>query len=208
MARAQPKMRRTQNERTEATRAKLLAATSELLVEAGYQGTTVAEICDRAGVSRGGQLHHFPTKAELFAATIGHLFDLRLREFERLLNRRVDMRAALKGLLRIYTGETVAAWLELVVAARHEEQLRDLLRQRERQLAKQALSLARRLLGIESEPELRRVMRTLTTFMDGIALNAVLQDRISYRSEMETFEAMLTRHIEALPARARPKTQK
>ena len=43
-------------------RARLLEATVELLVERGYAGTSTTLVSERAGVSRGAQLHHFPTK--------------------------------------------------------------------------------------------------------------------------------------------------
>lgn len=55
-------MRRTQQERTEESREKLLAAAMELIGERGYQGTTLADIGRRAGVSRGLVTYHFGTK--------------------------------------------------------------------------------------------------------------------------------------------------
>jgi AcrR family transcriptional regulator len=57
------KPRRTQEERSATTRARLLDATIDCLSELGYTNTTTTEIAKRAGLSRGAQLHHFPTKA-------------------------------------------------------------------------------------------------------------------------------------------------
>src|SRR3954466_3942789 len=65
--------RRTQEERSSATRALLLDATIACLIDLGYSATTTTVIAERAGVSRGAQLHHFPTKAELVAAAVEHL---------------------------------------------------------------------------------------------------------------------------------------
>ena len=48
-------------ERSLATKAALLDAAIESLVERGYAATTTIETARRAGVSRGAQLHHFPT---------------------------------------------------------------------------------------------------------------------------------------------------
>ena len=65
---------RTQQERSTRARALLLDATIDCLVELGYAHTTVIEISERAGVSRGAQQHHFTTKAELMTSALEHLF--------------------------------------------------------------------------------------------------------------------------------------
>ena len=65
--------RRTQAERSETTRKKLIEAALVLLRERGYGGLRTNEVSDRAGVSRGAQLHHFPTKYELILATLQYL---------------------------------------------------------------------------------------------------------------------------------------
>src|SRR6478672_8781618 len=67
--------------RSIATRTALLDAALDSLVEGGYAATTTIETARRAGVSRGAQLHHFPTKAELLTTAVGHLFDRRRAEF-------------------------------------------------------------------------------------------------------------------------------
>ena len=59
-----------QEERTRAMRARLLEATVECLVERGFAGTSTTLVSERAGVSRGAQLHHFPTKNDLVVAAV------------------------------------------------------------------------------------------------------------------------------------------
>ena len=85
MATSQPppqstRTRRTQGERSAETRARLLDATVESLIEAGYAHTTTTAVCARAGLSRGAQLHHFPTKSELVIAAVAHLTRRRAKE--------------------------------------------------------------------------------------------------------------------------------
>jgi AcrR family transcriptional regulator len=58
----------SQAERTEATRAALLAAARELFAEHGFHGVAAEEIVRRAGVSRGALYHHFRDKTDLFRA--------------------------------------------------------------------------------------------------------------------------------------------
>jgi len=52
------------------TRDKLLAAAEAEMLDKGYPGTTVDEICDRAGVSKGSFYHFFPTKEDLGLAVL------------------------------------------------------------------------------------------------------------------------------------------
>jgi AcrR family transcriptional regulator len=60
--------RRTQSERTEATRGALLAAARGLFAERGYAGVAMEEVVREAGVTRGALYHHFKGKRELFDA--------------------------------------------------------------------------------------------------------------------------------------------
>lgn len=70
--------RRTQQQRREETRQRLLDATIDCLVEHGFAGTTTQRVQERAGVSRGALLHHFASKADLLAAATHHVAELRL----------------------------------------------------------------------------------------------------------------------------------
>src|SRR3954471_9890606 len=79
--------RRTQEERSSATRGKILDAALACLASVGYGGTTTTIVAERAGGSRGAQLHHFPTRSALIGAAVQHLFgDLR-RAYERAFAR-------------------------------------------------------------------------------------------------------------------------
>src|SRR5262249_35559694 len=65
--------RRTQAERTEATRGALLAAGRRLFAERGYEGVSAEEIVRAAGVTRGALYHHFGGKPELLDAVYEQL---------------------------------------------------------------------------------------------------------------------------------------
>lgn len=56
-----------------ATRARLLGAAAERIAAAGLERLTLDEVAAAAGVSKGGLLHHFPTKLALLEGLVGHL---------------------------------------------------------------------------------------------------------------------------------------
>ena len=120
--------RRTQEERSASTKGRLLDATIDCLFDLGYAKTTTTEIAKRAGLSRGAQLHHFPTKVELVTTAVDHLFTRRTEEFrvafETLPGEANKASAAIDLLWSIVSGPTFFAWLELMVAARTDPELR------------------------------------------------------------------------------------
>jgi AcrR family transcriptional regulator len=68
MAERQPTVRRTQAERSEATRHALLTAGRQLFATEGYAGAGREAIVAEAGVTRGALQHHFGDKRALFEA--------------------------------------------------------------------------------------------------------------------------------------------
>lgn len=65
--------RRTQADRTAATRTALIAAGRRLFAEHGFAGVGTETIVSEAGVSRGALYHQFGDKTELFAAVLAHV---------------------------------------------------------------------------------------------------------------------------------------
>jgi len=107
-------------------RARLLDAALECIVEFGYASTTVTRVGERAGVSRGAQVHHFPTKVALTSATIERL-TTRFAEAaqsdtdpEPSLDAREDI---LEMLWRLHREPLFLAIVELWTASRTDAQL-------------------------------------------------------------------------------------
>jgi AcrR family transcriptional regulator len=173
------RIRRSQAERTASTRARLLDATLECLCDLGYARTTTPEIARRAGLSRGAQLHHFPTKAELVTSAVEHLFVRRHREFREAFARvpaGVDRYAAAIDILwTMVSGPTFHAWLELAVASRTDPEL---------QRAVQRLTATLRALVVETfhelfgparndEPFFAIAPQFIFALLDGLALERI-----------------------------------
>ncbi|GGC44339.1 hypothetical protein GCM10011371_34720 [Novosphingobium marinum] len=66
--------RRTQDERSEEMRARLLTSSIKMLKVHSYSGFRVADVADDAGVSRGAQVHHFASKDKLVTASLELVF--------------------------------------------------------------------------------------------------------------------------------------
>jgi AcrR family transcriptional regulator len=123
------KTRLTQDEKTAETRRRLLDAAIVCLIERGYANTTTSEIAERAGLSRGAQLYHFPKKEELLTSAVEHLFSLMFGEMKEKVGRLTsenDRRAvAIDSLWEIANGRLATAWIELLVASRTDSYLRE-----------------------------------------------------------------------------------
>lgn len=170
----------TQAERTATTCDLLLDATIALLVERGYRGTSTVEVSRRAGVSRGAQLHHYPTKEALVAAAVDHLLTKRVAELSARLgspkNDVLDLSDAASALWSIYTGDTFYAWLELVVAARTDPQLRELLAGVDARLVLRAEKLCQRFLlpYVQDARTVKATTRLVLAMFDGLATHRIL----------------------------------
>ena len=66
-----PKTRRTQDERTAATRHLIIQATLKLLANEGLIATTTRAIAAEAGISRGALQHHFRSYDDLMVEVVG-----------------------------------------------------------------------------------------------------------------------------------------
>ncbi len=191
-------MRRTQEERSAETRGRLKEATIEALATLGYRGASTTVICRLAGVSRGAQLHHYPTKAELMAAAVDHLFERRhglLRDaLEAAPPGKDRVGLGLDMLWSIFSTDAHAAWMELVVAGRTDPELAaQLLRVENKMVEAGRLTCARLLDGDPDDPRIAAVTRMVLALFEGLALNQALGGPDSDRTEALTAFARLVR---------------
>jgi AcrR family transcriptional regulator len=122
------RQRLTQDEKTAETRRRLLDAAIGCLIDRGYANTTTSEIAERAGLSRGAQLYHFPKKEELLTSAVEHLYQLMFGEMKEKVSRLTnedDRRATAIDLMwEIANGRFMTAWIEICVASRTDSYLR------------------------------------------------------------------------------------
>jgi AcrR family transcriptional regulator len=112
--------------RSARTRARILEAAFDTLLELGLSRATTVEIGRRAKAPRGTLLHHFPTREALIVGALEHAFEKRTEEFQTgvshmegvtdpvlLVERGIDL---LWNVIR--RGHTTTVWLELLIGAR------------------------------------------------------------------------------------------
>ncbi len=173
--------RPTQAQRSTATRARLLDATVDSLVDVGYAGTTTSRVCEVAGVSRGAQVHHYPTKAELVVAAIEHLAEKRLADMQAKageLEKATDrINASFDFLWDAFSGPLFFAVLELWVAARTDTELRARLLPVERRLGTRIIRHSLQVAGISGEDTglHEDLVRLSIHLMRGMALERLLR---------------------------------
>jgi AcrR family transcriptional regulator len=176
-------VRRTQQERREATVRKLLDAAAEALIEVGYANTSVQEICKRAGVSHGGLFRHFSSRIELLIHVADHvgngLLELYRRDFEKLRETTADELALALKLLRTNTQSHLhQAWFELLMAARTDRVLHDALVPIWKRRDEATLELARALLPefMRQRPDFPVIVDTMVTLFHGEAVDRFLRE--------------------------------
>lgn len=161
-------------------RTRLLQATVDCLVDHGYAATTTTAVVERAGVSRGAILHHFPTKADLVATAVEYAFQLRIEAFRQNFSRLPRDESLIDGVLaalwKEVNGPTYQAWMELVVAARTDPELRKKVAQVGARWSESIDSTFREVFGVPRTPDQHPLaLAPIVTFtiMEGLALEKI-----------------------------------
>lgn len=177
-----------QAERRRITRGKLLDATVESLIEVGYPRTTTVEVGERAGLSRGAQLHHFPSRADLLVGAIEHLADERSKEFEAELNARLEkgddrIDAMVDMLWATFSGPLYWAVVELMVAARTDPELLERFETFERSLGGRIYKAFKELTG-RGDREAKTAVEMTLYFMRGLAMERIFRENDAHYDDL------------------------
>ncbi|SIR76604.1 TetR/AcrR family transcriptional regulator [Williamsia sterculiae] len=166
---------RAQLGRGSETRARILDATIDVLVQAGYARTTTQEVTRRSGVSRGAQLHHFPTRESLVIAAVSRLVDRRLAE----LVASAPELSGLDVLLEAFSGPLFDATLEVWVAARTDSVLRAAMVPLEQTVADKVRAGCHELFGEQLTAE---QMELSVEIARGLAVSRIFRDEAGERA--------------------------
>lgn len=180
--------RTPQQDRSRATRRRLLAAAVDCLAELGWNGSTVAVVAERAGVSRGAAQHHFPTREDLFTAAVEHVTAERLAAVRATADDLPDpgperTEAVVDMIVRLYTGPLFRAALHLWVAAATEEGLRSRIVALEGRVGREAHRAAVEFLDAdEAAPGIRESVQATLDLARGLGLANLLTDDSARRT--------------------------
>lgn len=156
-------------------RRRLLDATIDCLVRYGYAGTTTTRVTELAGVTRGAQVHHFPTRTDLVAAAVRHLAakraELAFDRLDEVRNSPDPLDAALDLLWEVHQSPIHYATVEMWVAARTDPELREQLTRVEPAARASLLEFAEAAFGeYSTNPRFRHIMYTAMDAVRGILL--------------------------------------
>ena len=185
--------REPQQDRSRATRSRLLEAAVACLAEVGWSGSTVAVVAERAGVSRGAAQHHFPTREALFVAAVEHVAEQRSAEIRQQMEASDPTAGSrttaevVELVVDLYTGPMFRAALALWVASAAEPELRDQVVPLEARIGRQVHRLAVDLLGVdESVPGARETIQATLDLARGLGLANLLTDDSARRRGIVT----------------------
>lgn len=185
-------------ERSRATRKRLLDSAVACLVRYGYAGTTTTRVCHGAKVSQGALFKHFPSKEILLGATVEHLYARLVRDYEQALagvaaseNR---IRAAVRLLWKTFSMPAFHASLELVVAARTDRALKEALRP---VLARHAENLHRAVGDLfptaAARSDLQTTVDVILATMQGAAASHIVREDPDWEERMLVYLERIAR---------------
>ena len=191
--RTQP--RRTNADRSASTREKILSATIDCLATLGYHQTTTVLVTERAGVSRGAMLHHFPSKAELMLAAMEYIRCQMGLSHQDGLSHIHDDRQRFAALVDILWGQyrqpIGVARIELILASRSDPvcgpRFAELIATLDRRHTAAVWPLAKRL-GFTDRAQVDAIVQLYAAAVRGLAIDA-LQPQM--RPGVEAAEALL-----------------
>ncbi len=188
--------REPQQDRSRATRARLLESAITCLADLGFSASTVAVVAEHAGVSRGAAQHHFPTRESLFTAALEHVSRERGEQMRRELAERhteMDTRAIVDLVFELFTGTYFRAALMLWVAAAAEPPLREQIVPLEARIGREVHRVVVDLLGVDEQvPGIRETVQATLDLARGLGLaNLLTDDRVRRDGIARRWAAML-----------------
>lgn len=122
-------VRRTQEQRSQDTTARIREAALILIAERGYANTSTSEIAARAGVSRGALLHHYPRKIDLVADVAKHVWANARTQMRRISEEFVRSREGVRHFVEdmwstVFRQEAARMTIDLFSAAQADDELR------------------------------------------------------------------------------------
>jgi len=172
-------------------RQKLLNSTLQIIESEGWQRASMQRICEHAGVSRGAQTHHFPTRESLLIASVREIVKRYHSDLTEGPNRLQGLEAFFDFLWdATFSDNLLICWVEALVAARTDESLKRIVAETDE------LSLnAMRALGAEasqkrdtadshSESQVEDVVELTVYLLRGLVMQEGVHENLSEKRRL------------------------
>ncbi|MET9213835.1 MULTISPECIES: TetR/AcrR family transcriptional regulator [unclassified Nocardia] len=173
--------RRQQNENGVATHQRIVEAALEVLATRGWRNASVAEVAERAGVTRGAVQHHFKDRDGLFTASVAHIMDTRIREIEAFQHAAGpgpdSTRDTVHRIVELHQGPTFKAALQLCIAASDDPVLAPRVAAMELEVGARGFWALIELLHLDgNNPTVRTTVQAFLDSARGLGLAGMLND--------------------------------
>jgi AcrR family transcriptional regulator len=198
-----------QAQKSASTRLQIVEAALGCVVDLGYSCTTTTVIAEKAGLSRGAMLHHFPSKIDIVRAAVEHLHSKRLKAFrkanDRLPRDETRVRRALEAYFEHVKHPMYVAFLELWIASRTDTELQAILKPAqdafEREWYKTAVDLFPEWEGSGANFDI--ALDLVHYVMDGMAVSLLTHEIGEHERRMISFLEDRLRELAGKPALVR-----
>jgi AcrR family transcriptional regulator len=191
------KQRRTQAERSAATRRALLDASIRCLYENGYGATTTILVAKMAGVSRGAMLHQFPSKSDLMIYVVEAVHEETVQLYGTLLagidEPRDRLLAYPRAVWEVESRPAGVAVLEILQGSRSDKELAEKLRPVEARLEQEALEHLKTEFPRPSPAMLHLIVATV----QGLSVTQMLKPERDSTEAIELLRTLLQAGVDA-----------
>ncbi len=187
--------RRTQAERSDETRARVLDATIRCLHEHGYAATTTLLVAQAAEVSRGAMLHQFPTKVDLMLFVVRAVYDREVAEYIARIGHIRDPREKLLALPEVawdvLSRPSGVAVLEVLQGSRSDPELAERLLPLQSTIETESFAWARRYDEIFGTPITTPLLRLMVWTIRGLSVAKTLDREADLERAVDLLRDML-----------------
>ena len=175
------KIRRTQAERTEATKQALIHSAIKLLNSHGYAGATLALIAEDAGVSRGSILHQFGTRAALMIEVVKWVYAEEYALYGELIPKSPHRGHKLSDwpliVWKVLSRPSATAVVEILQGSRSDADLAEQLRPVQTQIEQSSMSALQAMHAMHvNNPRDRAIIRVVVAAVRGLSLQTLTVD--------------------------------
>ena len=180
---------RPQNENGVATYQRIVDAALDVLATRGWRHASVAEVAERAGVTRGAIQHHFRDRNGLFTASLNYIMDTRIREIETFQQIVTpgpgSTREIVHRIVALHQGPTFKAALQLCIAASDDPVLAPRVAAMELEVGARGFWALIELLGMDgNNPTVRTTVQAFLDSARGLGLAGMLNDDSRRREQV------------------------